>query len=371
MIIKWIMTAVVLCSSLCWGQARYKISLVKAQPELSVPTIVAQNGVVYAAYRSFDLLHRSEQLQVAAYDLVSHKQLRHATISVPKVHGTRASEALALSNDGEMLAYVETGAPSLVLLISAKDLSEKRRLGTLPYQEKHDRYEAGPSHFYGFDSENNLCFQSSTSTVPRFVRASSSDLRVVSDTEASFLGRKIWTIMNWNTRTKRFWLESDEKQYQEDGKPSGEELSTLIPELNKGAYSLSKGGLLGFYAMVSRGAVVRYEAHRNQMLELPCSPSPYGISSNGEYAGVVCITQPGGLPEAGGDRVLTSEFLLIKSSGPTIIWREELARLGAGDQDYYRWSSSSIEADAEKTWVVTPMKSPELAVYEIAITGTE
>ena len=96
----------------------YKISLVKAQPELAVPTIVAQNGVVYAAYRSFDLLHRSEQLQVASYDLISHKELRHTTISVPKVRGTRASEKLAVSRDGEMLAYVETGAPSLVLLIS-------------------------------------------------------------------------------------------------------------------------------------------------------------------------------------------------------------------------------------------------------------
>jgi hypothetical protein len=364
---KWIMTAVVLSSSLCWGQAMYKISLVKAQPELAVPTIVAQNGVVYAAYRSFDLLHRSEQLQVASYDLISHKELRHTTISVPKVRGTRASEKLAVSRDGEMLAYVETGAPSLVLLISTKDLSEKRRLEALPYQEKPDRYEAGPSHFYGFDAENNLCFQSSTATEPRFVRANSSDLKVVSDTEASFLGKKIWTIMNWDTKTRRFWLENDEKQYQENGKPSGEELSTLITELNKGAYSLDNGGLLGFYAMVSKGAVVRYEAHRNQTLELPCSPSPYGISSNGEYAGAVCITQPGGLPEAGGDRVLTSEFLLIKSSGPTIVWREKLARLGAGDQGYYRWASSSIETDLEKTLVVTPMKSPDLAVYEIAI----
>lgn len=367
MTMKWITTAVVLSSSLCWGQARYTIPLVKAQPGLAVPTIVTRNGVVYAAYRSFDLLHRSDQLQVASYDLVSHKELRHATISVPKVRGTRASEKLALSRDGATLAYVETGAPSLVLLISTKDLSEMRRLEALPYPEQPDRYEAGPSHFYGFDAENNLCFQSSTSTVPRFVRVSSSDFKIVTDTSASLLGKKIWTIMNWDTKTKRFWLENDEKQYQEDGKPSGEELSTLIPELNKGAYSLANGGLLGFYAMVSKGAVVRYEAHRNQTLELPCSPSPYGISSNGEYAGAVCITQPGGLPEAGGDRVLTSEFLLIKSSGPTIVWREKLARLGAGDQGYYRWSSSSIEADGEKTWVVTPMKSPELAASEIVL----
>jgi len=81
MTMKWITTAVVLSSGLCWGQARYTIPLVKAQPELAVPTIVTRNGVVYAAYRSFDLLHRSEQLQVASYDLVSHKELRHATIA--------------------------------------------------------------------------------------------------------------------------------------------------------------------------------------------------------------------------------------------------------------------------------------------------
>lgn len=170
MIARRVFILLMLTSGLCCGQTRSTISLPKAQPELAVPTIVARNGIVYAAYRSFDLLRGSEQLQVVAYETASHKELKHTTLNVPKVRGTRASEKLALSADGNMLAYVETGAPSILLLISTKDLSEIRRLAGLPYQEKPDRYEAGPSHFDGFDAENNLCFQSSTRINPRFVR---------------------------------------------------------------------------------------------------------------------------------------------------------------------------------------------------------
>lgn len=367
MIARHVLTLIVLTSGLCLGQTRSTISLPKAQPGLAVPTITTRDGIVYVAYRSFDLLRGSDQLQVVAYETASHKELKHTTLNVPKIRGTRASEKLALSADGSMLAYVETGEPSILLLISTKDLSEVRRLARLPYQEEAGRYEAGPSHFDGFDAENNLCFQSSTRKNPRFVRVTSADFKVVSDTEASFLGKPVWDLESWDIGTRRFWLGSDEKQYLENGKPSGEKLSTLIPELNKGAYSLPNNGLLGFYAMVSRGAVVNYQGHQNRTLELPCSPSPYGFSSDGKYAGAVCITQPGGLPEAGGDRVLTSEFLLIRTNEPTVVWREKVTMLGAGDREYYRWASSSVQGDGEKAWVVIPTKSPELAVYEVKL----
>jgi sugar lactone lactonase YvrE len=76
--------------------------------------MAADNGILYVAYRSFDLLRSSNQLQVLAYDLGSHKELRHVTITVPKVHGARASNGLALSRDGQTLAYVEAHEPYLV-----------------------------------------------------------------------------------------------------------------------------------------------------------------------------------------------------------------------------------------------------------------
>jgi hypothetical protein len=364
---KWIITAVVLSSGFCWGQTRYALPLIKAQPELTVPTMVARNGIIYVAYRSFDWLHRSEQLQVISYDLISRKGLLHQTISVPKLSGARASEKLALSRDGETLAYVETGSPVLVLLISAKSLSEMRRLQSLPFHEDNDRYEAGPSHFYGFDDEGNLCFRSSTRTKPRFLCVNSSDFKVVADTEASALKQRIWRVLNWNPTTKRLWLENDDKQYWESGEPTGEELPSIVPELDQGAYGLGNNDLLAFYAMVSKGTVVLYRSHRNQALELPCSPSPYGISNDHSYAAAVCITQPGGLPEAGGDRVLTSDFLLIRSDGPSVIWRQKMSRLGAGDRNYYRWASAVIEPSAGNVWVVAPTRSAELALYGVAV----
>ncbi|MDR3736520.1 MAG: hypothetical protein P4L10_13420 [Acidobacteriaceae bacterium] len=373
---KWIIIATVLLSpTLGHAQSQYVISLEKAQPSLAVPTMTAANGVLYVAYRSFDLLRRSTQLQVLAYDLAAHKELMHRTIPVPKVQGARASEKLALSNDGNALAYVETGSPSLILLLKVKDLSELRRLESLPFHEDdpNPKYESSdhPSAFYGFDNDGYLCFRSSTSGRqhnPRFLRINAEDFKLVSDTTASALKKATWPLLNWNPNTKRFWMELDVKQYQESGEPTGVALPKVMPEQDQGAYGLEGDDLLAFYAMPSKGTVVRYASQQNHSLELPCSPSPYGISNDHRYVGAICVTQQGGLPEAGGGRVLTSEFLLIQSDGPTVLWRHPAITLGAGDRGYFRWASSVIEPSGGKIRVIIPTKSAALLVYEIDAT---
>lgn len=117
-----VIALLILVTGLCHGQASSTIALRNANSTLALPAMVAKDGVLYVAYRSFDLFRFSNQLQVLAYDLDSHKELRHVTISVPKVHGERASDGLALSKDGQTLAYVEAHEPYLVLLLSTKDL---------------------------------------------------------------------------------------------------------------------------------------------------------------------------------------------------------------------------------------------------------
>ena len=362
----FIFAAIALCSGFCYGQDSYTIPLVKLNPSLAAPAMATRGGVVYIAYRSFDWLRQSDQLQVAAYDLNSRKLVRQETISVPKVHGARASSGLALSQDGTMLAYLELHEPALELLISTKDLTEIRRSKALPFTNRDDRRV-----FAGFDNENRLAVMSFDGDVPRFVRVSTGDFKVISDTRASSLTKAVYSsYLTWNPVAGRFWLPNgggNVIQYNEDGQPTGEELTTDIHQLDVGAIPLGESGILAFYAMVSRGAVASYISGKSHALEVSCSPRPYGMSNDHAYAGAICITQPDRLPEAGGDRVLTSEFLLIRTDGPQVIWRQKMSALGAGNNDYFGWSSAVIEHEDKKVWVVAPTKSPELAVYEVPL----
>ena len=116
--------------------------------------MAVRDEVVYAAYRSFDVLRFSNQLQIVAYDLKAHKELQHVMISVPKVHGARASEGLFLSDDGQTLAYAELHEPGLILLLATKNLAEIRRSTALPFASlDHQRM------FAGFDGDQ-LCLGS-------------------------------------------------------------------------------------------------------------------------------------------------------------------------------------------------------------------
>jgi hypothetical protein len=93
--------------------------------------MTAGSGVLYEAHRSFDQLRFSSQLQVSAYDLATHKELRHTVMSVPRVHGARAAEGLFLSLDGATLVYAEIYEPIVLTILSAKDLAEVRRTNDL------------------------------------------------------------------------------------------------------------------------------------------------------------------------------------------------------------------------------------------------
>jgi len=149
-----LLSVLLLASSVCWGQSEFPIPLAKANSALSLPSMAVRNDVVYAAYRSFDVLRFSNQLQVVAYDLKAHKELQHVTISVPKVHGARASEGLFLSEDGQTLAYAELHEPGVILLLAAKNLAEIKRSNALPFtSQDHQRM------FAGFD-QGQLCMAS-------------------------------------------------------------------------------------------------------------------------------------------------------------------------------------------------------------------
>jgi hypothetical protein len=327
--------------------------------------MTGQDGVVYVAYRSFDRLRQSDQLRVLAFDLNLHKVLKHGTISVPKVHGSRASNGLALSHDGTVLAYVELHEPSLVLLVSANDLSEVRRSNSLPFTSRDYRRQ-----FAGFDGEDHLSFSSINRDKPRFVHISAMDFKPLSDTRASAITKTVFNYVTWNPVAGLFWLPDgagNVLQFNEEGHPTGEELKTDVHQLDQGAIALGQGGVTAFYSMVSRGAVASYADHKSRVLELPCSPRPYGVSNDRAYVGAICITQPDRLPEAGGLRVLTSEFLLIRTDGPQIVWRHTMSALGAGDNDYFEWASAVIENGGKNITVVVPTKSPELAVYHVEV----
>ena len=69
--------------------------------------------------------------------------------------------------------------------------------------------------------------------------------------------------------------------------------------------------------------------------------------------------------------MLTSEFLLIRTDGPQVVWRQKMSAMGAGDKDYFGWASAVIEHGDKKVWVVAPTKSPELAVYEVPLPEDE
>ncbi|MGA3197060.1 MAG: hypothetical protein ABSD39_18850 [Terriglobales bacterium] len=337
----------------------------KLNPSLAVPAMATRDSVVYVAYRSFDWLRQSDQLQVLAYDLNSHNVLKHRTISVPKVHGSRATNGLALSHDGAMLAYVEVHEPSLVLLISAKDLSEVRRSSSLPFTTQDYRRQ-----FAGFDGEDHLSFSSINRDKPRFVHVATTDFKTVSDTRASAITKTVFDYVTWNPVAGRFWLPDgggNVIQFNEEGRPTGEELKTDVHQLDQGAIALGQSGVMAFYAMVSRGAIASYTNHKSRVLELPCSPRPYGASNDHAYAGAICITQPDRLPEAGGLRVLTSDFLLIRADGPQVVWRQTMSALGAGDNDHFEWASAVIEEGNKNIRVVVPTKSPELSVYEVTL----
>ena len=363
-----------LVSALCWGQSTFTIPLAKANSALALPSMSEHDGVVYAAYRSFDLLRFSNKLEVVAYDLNTHKELQHVTISVPKVHGARASEGLFLSDDGQTLAYAELHDPGLILLLAAKNLAEIRRSNVLPYtSQDHQRM------FAGFDGDQ-LCMASDVFEYGkpeleglRFIRLRLSDLKPSSDTKISGLTQENPGSIVWLPREKATWVVRGHvwNQHTEAGQLTGQELEH-DNAISEGAIPLGETRLLAFYGRYADGSVISYADRHERELKLQCAPHPYGTSTDPAYAGAICTTQRDILPEAGGDKIMTSEFLLLKTDGPTVVWRHPMNFLTVADGNEM---DTGIQAGnpllyraGSKLLIVAPTKSPELAVYEVPLT---
>jgi hypothetical protein len=118
--------------------------------------------------------------------------------------------------------------------------------------------------------------------------------------------------------------------------------------------------------------VVAYNDHQTTELKLPCVPHPYGTSPDPAYAGAICTTQRDILPEAGGDKIVTSEFLLLKAEGPTVLWRQKMDWVDVGyvsdshgNDEGFQKGDPLIYRNGSKLLIVAPSKSPALTVYEI------
>lgn len=360
-----------LASTLCWGQREFRIPLAKADSALGLPSMAVHDGVVYTAYRSFDLLRFSDKLQVLAYDLNTHKELQHVTISVPKVHGARASEGLFLSEDGQTLAYAELHDPGLILLLAAKSLAEIKRTEALPFTpQDHQRT------FAGFD-QGQLCIASNVFDYGkpnleglRFIRLRLSDLKPGLDTKVSGVTQENPGSIVWLPRDKITWVVHGPvwKQYTEAGQMTGQELEYQNSP-SQGAIPLGKTKLLAFYGKYADGSVVSYADHRSSELKLQCAPHPYGTSTDPAYAGALCTTQRDILPEAGGDKIVTSEFLLLRSDEPKVAWRHRMDFLSVANGDEMdtgiQRGNPLLYRAGSKLLIVAPSKAPALTVYEI------
>ncbi len=370
---------VLLVSSICWGQSEFTFPLAKANSALALPGLAVHDGVVYAAYRSFDMLRFSNKLEVVAYDLNKHRELQHVTVSVPKVHGARASEGLFLSEDGQTLAYAELHEPGLILLFAANNLAEIRRSYMLPFtSQDHHRM------FAGFDHDE-LCMASSSfsSNNPsadglHFIRLEIPDLKPVCDTRAIGVSPEASQAIIWFPSAQRTWVNPPTSlasdiwtEHTESGEKTGNVLTHRYGVSN-GAVAVGDGKLVAFYGnMIAKGSVVSYADHREEELELPCAAHQYGRSTDPAYVGGICTTEKDVLPEALGNKVLSSQFMLIKADGPKIVWHHDMDFLGVSNGNEpdagFQKGDPLIYRTGSKLLVVAPTKKPELAVYEVPL----
>jgi hypothetical protein len=364
---RWLIAVVLLASGVCQAQSGYTIPLEELNPSLAIPAMAARDGVVYVAYRSFDLFRFSNQLQVLSYDLSAHRELRHVTISVPKVHGARASEGLFLSTDGKTLAYSETYSPELVLLVSTQDLSEIRRITVLPFAAD-DRKRM----FAGFDGNNILAFASVKGDRLRFIRLNASDLKTATDTLGP--GQPNFQSIVWSPKDRITWLPTiseDWQEYTERGQKTGEQFGSHAQyRIGHGAALAGNSTFLAYFGNLSdAGSIVSFSGGQPSELTLPCVPRPYSSGDVAGYAGALCTTSPDREPEHGGDKILSSEFLLLKAGGPTVVWKHPMDFLAVADSDDpdtgVQWGDPLLYRDGSKLLIVAPTKKPELAVYEI------
>ena len=358
----------------CWGQSEYTIPLAKEKSSLSVPSLARNGHIMYVAYRTFNLLHSSSQLRVMAYDLESRKEIRHVTISVPKVRGQRPAQGLFISPDGKTLAYAEAYNPKLVLLLSTASLSEIRRSTVLPFTAD-DYYR----QFAGFTNDSLLAFASAGGReAMRFLRLNSQNLSVVSDTRLS--GTKwvesfapawlpsaelVWAVRSLNPDTDE-WM-----QYMEKGERTGQKMHHASDVSCYGAVPIGGKGLLVFYGdMVSKGYVVSYYDHHSSDLKLACLPGPYGISDDHTYAGAICSTTTD-LSEPANNKTLTSDFLLLRTNPLGILWQHKMRDIAVGNVFgptlVIQKGTPLIFRSGKRIWIVAPSRKSELKVFMVAL----
>jgi hypothetical protein len=268
-----------------------------------------------------------------------------------------------------MLIYAEIHEPNLLLVLSAKDLSEVRRTETLPFSSG-DSYRL----FAGFDESGLLSFASGRSGKFRFVRMNLSDFKITSEV----IGPKQLNAepIIWSPKSRTTWVQLPSGAWQEsheDGSPSGAELDFhFLHGADKGATVLGANKLLACYGDFSaQGAVAVYNNGRTGELELKCVPHRYSSGDVADYAGAICSTSPDREPEHGGDKILSSEFLLLKADGPTIVWRQPMDLLNVADSNDTdtgrQWGNPLLYRAGSKLLIVAPSKSPVLTVYEVAL----
>ena len=315
------------------------------------------------------MLRFSNQLQVTAYDLATHKELRHVVIPVPRVHGERAAEGFHLSPDGQALIYAELHEPNLLLVLSTKNLGEVRRTTVLPFTAE-DSYRV----FGGVNEHGILSFSCARSGKLRFVDINLSDFKVASEVIGPAQLNAEPTV--WSARSRTVWVQLPSgawQEYHEDGTPTEAKLDFhFLHGADNGAKVLGPGKLLAFYGSFSdQGAVAVYSDGRTGQLELKCVPRGFSSGDVPGYVGAICTTRPDREPEHGGDKVLSSEFLLLKADGPTVAWRHSMEAMTVRDSDDvdsgFQKGEPLLYLVGPKLLIVSVSKSPALTVYELDI----
>lgn len=366
---KWILLIFIILSTICRGEISYKLPLLKSSPGLSLSTMTAYRGTLYEAHRSFNLLKFSSQLQVSAYDVETHKLLRHAVIDIPRVHGARASEGFFVSPDGGTLVYAEIHEPNLVLLLSTKDLSEVGHTGVLPFTTA-DSYRL----FAGFDRDGLLSFASSRFDKLRFARMSPINFEIL--WEKTGPSQPNAEAIIWSPTYGLTWLSSlseEWTQYREQGESTGLKLSAAGPyRIGYGAAIIGDSTFLAYFGNMSDlGTVVSYRNGHYSELRLNCTPHPYSIGNEESYFGTICTTHPDREPERGGGKILTSEFLLLNLEGLAIAWRHPmdfLSIVNSSDPDAgYQWGKPLLLRVGSKLLIIAPSRLPSLTVFQVDV----
>ena len=203
-----------------------------------------------------------------------------------------------------------------------------------------------------------------------------SDLKPVSDRKAQGITQQTSEQITWLPTERTTWVYAPSKpggafswrQYTEGGQNTGQELDKS--GISNGAIAPGAARLLAFYGnMIAKGAVVSYSDHHTAELSLDCVPRAYGISNDPDYAGAFCTTERDVLPEDRGDKVPSSEFLLLRTTGPSVVWRQRMSWVSVANSNEtdagWQKGDPLIYRFGHKLWIVAPSKSPALTVYEI------